>query len=538
MRKLLLASAAFLVACSAQAQKSDYGPPSEVQDIYAIAVEASPDRIRADIQTLVDFGTRHTLSETESETRGIGAARRWIFAEFEKISKECGGCLEVIYVSDTIEGERRIPEPTDVVSVLAIQKGTIDSNRYVMMSGDIDSRITDPLNGTDDSPGANDNASGMAGTIEAARILSKRKYAGSIIYAGLSGEEQGLFGGKIVADYALKQGWEIKGVLNNDMISNISGIDGVIDNSTVRVFSEGTRANETEAEARTRRFTGGEVDSPSRNLARYIKAQADQYMTNLNVMLIYRLDRFGRGGHHRPFNQVGIPGIRIMETHEHYDRQHQDLRSEIFAVDFTLKEAAKSQNITISEIAKQIDTEYYDFSTKGKPTENNELNKAPWVKHHPVIRFVEDTLITLPDGSKRSFFNLANLEYISATEYGDTMEGVDADYAAKLTALNMVTMAGMAGAPPFPANVEATGAVQPSAKLTWETPDNGSNLAGYRVHWRLTTAPEWTHSRFIGKVNEWEFKNLVIDNYFFGVSAVAKDGSETPVVFPGAAGRF
>ena len=447
-------SSFFLMSCTAQAQKSNYGPPSEVQDIYTIAIEPSAERIQSDIQTLVDFGTRHTLSETESDTRGIGAARRWIFDEFEKISAECGGCLEVIYVSSTVEGERRIPDPTDVVSVLAIQKGTIDPNRYVMMSGDIDSRVTDPLDGTSDSPGANDNASGMAGALEAARILTKRKYAGSIIYAGLSGEEQGLFGGKIVADYALEKGWEIKGVLNNDMISNISGIDGVIDNSSVRVFSEGTRANETPEEARTRRFTGGEVDSPSRNLARYIKAQADQYLTNLDVMMIYRLDRFGRGGHHRPFNVVGIPGIRIMETHAHYDRQHQDLRT-------------------------------------------------------------EDGIV-----------------------YGDTMKGVDSDYAAKLTALNAITIAGMAGAPPFPANVEATGAVKPSAKLTWETPSNSSNLAGYRVHWRLTTAPEWTHSRFIGKVNEWEFKNLVIDNYFFGVSAVAQDGFETPVVFPGAAGRF
>ncbi len=443
-----------IAAYAFDAQAQENGPPSEVQKIYDIAVAPSAERIRADIQTLVDFGTRHTLSETESETRGIGAARRWIFAEFEKISAECGGCLEVIYVSDTIEGERRIPEPTEVVSVLALQRGTVDPNRFVMMSGDIDSRVTDPLNGTDDSPGANDNASGMAGTIEAARVLSKYEFPGSIIYAGLSGEEQGLFGGEIVAKYALDQGWEIKGVLNNDMISNISGIDGVIDNSTARVFSEGTRAVETEEEARRRRFTGGEVDSPSRNLARYVKAQADQYMTNLNVMMVYRLDRFGRGGHHRPFNQVGIPGVRIMETHEHYDRQHQDLRTE------------------------------------------------------------------------------------NSTVYGDTMEGVDADYAAKLTALNAVTMAGMAGAPPFPTNVEATGAVQPSAKLSWETPANADNLAGYRVHWRLTTAPEWTHSRFIGKVNEWEFKNLVIDNYFFGVSAVAKDGSETPVVFPGAAGRF
>jgi len=221
MKHLALASTALILsaltisACTqnAHSQNSNYGPPSEVQDLYAVAIEPSAERIQADIQTLVDFGTRHTLSETESNARGIGAARRWIFEEFEKISKDCGGCLEVIYVSDTISGERRIPNPTEVVSVLAIQRGTTDPNRYVMMSGDIDSRVTDPLNGTDDSPGANDNASGMAGTIEAARILSKRKYAGSIIYAGLSGEEQGLFGGEIVAAHALKEGWEIKGVV-------------------------------------------------------------------------------------------------------------------------------------------------------------------------------------------------------------------------------------------------------------------------------------------------------------------------------------
>ena len=452
----LSAISVLMASGAAQANTEIQAPPSEVLGLYDIAAAPSPTRIQSDIQTLVNFGTRHTLSETESETRGIGAARRWIFTEFEKISAECGGCLEVIYVSDTISGKDRIPDPTEVVSVLAIQRGALDPNRFVMMSGDIDSRISDPLNGTDDSPGANDNASGMAGTIEAARILSKQKFAGSIIYAGLSGEEQGLFGGEIVAKYALDQGWEIKAVLNNDMISNISGIDGVIDNTTVRVFSEGTRANETPEEARIRRFTGGEVDSPSRNLARYIKSQADQYLTNLNVILVYRLDRFRRGGHHRPFNQVGIPGIRIMETHEHYDRQHQDLRTE------------------------------------------------------------------------------------NGVKYGDTMDGVNADYAAKLTALNAITLAGIAGAPPFPANVEASGAVEASAKLTWTHASGkpAENLAGYRVHWRQTTEPEWTHSRFVGNVESWEFTNLVIDNYFFGVSAVAKDGSETPVVFPGPAGRF
>jgi len=431
-------------------------PPSEVLDLYAVAQAPSAERIMADIETLVSFGTRHTLSETKSNAQGIGAARRWIFEEFEKISADCGGCLEVMYISDTISGERRIPEPTEVVSVVAIQRGTADPNRMIAMSGDIDSRVTDPLDGTSESPGANDNASGMAGTIEAARILTQRKYPGSIVYMGLSGEEQGLFGGKIVAEHATKEGWQIVGVLNNDMISNISGIDGVTDNRTVRVFSEGTRATETPEEARRRRFTGGEVDSPSRNLARHIKALAHQYMPELNVKLIYRLDRFGRGGHHRPFNEAGLPGVRIMETHEHYDRQHQDLRSE-----------------------------------DGRP-------------------------------------------------YGDTIDGVDAEYAAKLTGLNAITLAAIAGAPPVPTDVEATGAVEPSATLSWTQASGrkASNLAGYRVHWRDTDAPEWQWSRWVGKTETWTFENLVIDNFIFGVSAVSEEGFATPVVFPGPPGRF
>lgn len=515
------------------------GPPGEVDKLYDVAVAPSADRIQADIQTLVDFGTRHTLSDTVSETQGIGAARRWIFAEFEKISAECGGCLEVIYVSDTISGERRIPEPTEVVSVLAIQRGTTDSNRFVMMSGDIDSRVTDPLNGTSLSPGANDNASGMAGAIEAARVLSKHKFAGSIIYAGLSGEEQGLFGGKIVADYALAQGWEIKGVLNNDMISNISGIDGVTNNTTARVFSEGTRFVETAEEARSRRFTGGEVDSPSRNLARYVKAQADQYMVNLDVMMVYRLDRFGRGGHHRPFNQVGIPGVRIMETHEHYDRQHQDIGQEV-AVQLTLNRYGKEQGLTVQQIIDGMSLKVITAPRELAAYRTGDF--APhFIVRSPALLDGGDDMIseaaTVVNGKTYGLYEVAGIGRIFY-ETGDTMDGVDADYAAKLTGLNAITLAGMAGAPPFPANVEIEGAVQPSAKMTWDTPDNADNLAGYRVHWRYTTEPEWTRSRFIGKVNEWSFDNLVIDNYFFGVSAVAKDGSETPVVFPGAAGRF
>lgn len=454
--RILSSGLALAVLAGSSALAQTQAPPSEVLAVHEHVAAVSADRIEADIRTLAGFGTRHTLSETESDTRGIGAARRWIFEEFERISAECGGCLEVKYVSDTISGQTRIPEPTEVVSVIAIQRGRLDPDRFVMMSGDIDSRVTDPLDGRSDSPGANDNASGMAGVIEAARVLSQHQFDGSIIYAGLSGEEQGLFGGQIVAAYALEQGWRIKGVLNNDMIGNIAGINGVINNTTARVFSEGTRAVETPEEARIRRFTGGEVDSPSRNLARFVDRTADRYIPNLDVMMVYRLDRFGRGGHHRPFNDAGMPGVRIMETNEHYDRQHQDLR-----------------------------------------TENGRV-------------------------------------------YGDTLDGVDFDHAARLTALNVAVMAQMAGAPPFPAGVTIEGAVQPSTTLSWRMAEGAAaeNLAGYRVYWRLTDQPQWQWSRFVGRVDTFTLENVVIDNYYFGVSAVALDGSETPVVFPGPAGSF
>jgi len=430
-------------------------PPAARGELDVIGVAPQAARIEADIRTLVGFGTRHTLSDTISDTRGIGAARRWVHAEFERISKDCGGCLEIVDIGDTISGEKRIPDPVEVVNVVAIQRGTADPQRVVMMSGDIDSRVSDVMNATADSPGANDNASGLAGTLEAARVLSRYEFPGTIVYAALSGEEQGLFGGKILAAHAQEQGWRIEAVLNNDMIGNISGIDGVVDNHTARVFAEGTRVNETPEEATARRFTGGEVDSPSRNLARYIERMS-AYVPNLDVMMIYRLDRFGRGGHHRPFNDLGYPGVRIMETHEHYDRQHQDLRVE------------------------------------------------------------------------------------AGRHYGDTIDGVDFPYAAKLTALNAVSLAGMAWAPPPPADVKIEGAVTADTTLRWSRAPakQAPNLAGYRIYWRLTTEPQWTHSRWVGDVSEATLENIVIDNYFFGVAAVAADGSESPVVFPGAAGSF
>ncbi len=308
----------------------EVAPPTSDQRIYDIISACSSERIESDIRTLAGFGTRHTLSDTVSQTRGIGAARRWIKAEFENISAACDGCLEVSYLSGVIEKgqSRRIPESTNIVNVLAIKRGTVYPDRYIIMSGDIDSRISDPLNNVDDSPGANDNASGMAGVLEAARVLSKYDFASSIIFVGLSGEEQGLFGGKIMAERAIQDSMDIIGILNNDMIGNIKGIDGVIDNRTFRIFSEAAPPTENEQQRIWQRFYGGEVDGISRQLARYVHRMVTAYMPNMNPMMIYRLDRFGRGGHHRPFNDVGFAGIRIMEAHENYTQQHQDIRVE------------------------------------------------------------------------------------------------------------------------------------------------------------------------------------------------------------------
>ena len=300
------------------------------QKIYDIIEAVSEDRLRQDVKTLTEFGTRNTFSDTVSTTRGIGAARRWIKSEFETISRDCNNCLNVFYQKDfvTKEGNRRVPHDAWVVNVVAIQKGSKYPNRYIIMSGDIDSRASDTMDFTTDAPGANDNASGMAGTIEAARVLSKYQFESSIIYVGLSGEEQGLFGGAGLAKYAQEQGWDIIGILNNDMIGNIEGVDGVIDNRTFRIFSEPVPPTETERQRNARRFYGGEVDGISRQLARYVHKTVKTYMPEMNPMMVYRLDRFGRGGHHRPFNDLGFAGIRIMEAHENYTQQHQDIRTE------------------------------------------------------------------------------------------------------------------------------------------------------------------------------------------------------------------
>ena len=413
----------------------------------AIASAVSAQRLEADLRKLVSFETRHTASDTLSATRGIGAARRWIKAEFDRISGACGGCLEVSYVSEAWSGPR-LPKPVNVVSVMAVQRGTTDPGRYLIMSGHFDTRNSDPLDAANPAPGANDDGSGTVAVIEAARVLSKHKFNGTIAYVTFAGEEQGLNGGQTLARVAKNQGWRITGVLNNDIVGNTRGQDGISEDTTVRVFSEGTPPTETEAERLRRRFTGGEVDGISRQLARYIDRVASRWVPGLDVWMIYRLDRYGRGGDHRAFVDLGFPGVRFSETHEHYDRQHQNVRVE------------------------------------------------------------------------------------NGVAYGDVIDGVNFPYLAKVTAVNATSLAALAWAPGAPRVVRITGGVRPAAEMSWQAPEDSANVLGYRVYWRRTDSPTWEYSEWAGAALKYTFTGRVIDNFFFGVASVGKDGHESVVVFP------
>ena len=452
MRVLALAALLAALPASAFAQSS---AALEQRLLHDVVAQVRPERMRQDIEMMVSFGTRHTLSDTVSDIRGIGAARRWVAHEFETIGSACGGCLEIVTPSDTVTGQR-VPTPTQVVNVLAIQRGRSveeggDPNRVIIISGHLDSRVTDVMNFTADAPGANDDASGVAAVLEAARVLSQYQFDATLVYAALSGEEQGLLGGKILGDYAQAQGWRVEANLNNDIIGNSQGQSGVRNTTRVRVFSEGTKTVETEAQEERRRYNGGEVDSSSRNLARFIDGIADRYLANFDVEMIYRTDRYGRGGDQVEMLRHGFPAVRISEGAENYDRQHQDLRTE------------------------------------------------------------------------------------GGVEYGDTIEGVDFDYLGQVARLNIASMAALANAPASPLGVTIEGAVRPDTTVKWQAVPGAF---GYRVWWRSTTAPQWTHSRWAADATEIILPGIVIDDFFFGVSSVSADGYESPVVFPGPAGSF
>jgi Zn-dependent M28 family amino/carboxypeptidase len=322
-----VAAGLLAAACATSGSSGPAPAPAVKSALSQISGEVSEARLRGYIEKMVSFGTRSTISDQTSPVRGIGAARKWVETEFRAIGEACGGCLEHALPSDTVTGAR-YPQPTLVVDVVAIQRGTTEPNRVIIIQGHLDSRNSTNENITDDAPGANDDASGVAAVIESARILSKQKFAATIVYAALSGEEQGLSGGTILAAYAKKQGWQVEAVLNNDIVGNSRGLNGKIDDKTVRVFSEGVRATETSAMANARKVNGGEVDSPSRSLARYMAQVAEDHMPDFRVRMIYRRDRYGRGGDQTPFQDAGYPAIRVTEGAENWNHQHQNVRTE------------------------------------------------------------------------------------------------------------------------------------------------------------------------------------------------------------------
>jgi hypothetical protein len=470
MKKLLLLAAPLLAAAPASSQTGQ--PP-----LRGLADQVEEARLRSTVEHLVAFGTRHTLSVRDNPTRGIGAALNWTEAEFRRLSRACGGCLAIVRPSDTVTN-RRIPTPTLVEDVVAIQRGTSDPERVIVITGHIDSRVTDPLNATSDAPGANDDGSGTAAVLEAARILSQHRFPATIVYGIVSGEEQGLNGSEILARYARAQGWRVEADLNNDIIGNSCGSDGVCDDAHVRVLSEGVRRDATPELVAQQRSLGGENDSPSRNLSRFIDRMADYLSLGLDVRQIWRTDRFGRGGDHISFQQLGYPAIRFSVAIENYNWQHQDLRTE------------------------------------------------------------------------------------NGIVYGDTIDHMDFPYLRRVTALNVAAIAALARAP-APPEPTVEGAVSTDTRLTW--PMNVAAHA-YIVRWRRTDASQWEQSVTIpgtGErtgdsldstgcmyesrifVRDWPantcrtlLPHVRVDDWVFGVSSVAADGSESPVASAVPGGAF
>jgi Peptidase family M28 len=320
-----LALLAWLLAGTCQAAPAD-------ARITAALNEVSSARVQANISTLVAFGTRSTLSAQDSAAissgRGIGAAREWIRAQFEQYSKDCGGCLEVKVDSYTQQTGERLSQPTVISNVYAVLKGTEPGPvpRIVLVSGHYDSRNSDNFDTTHDAPGANDDASGVAVSLECARVLSKLKFPATVIFLAVAGEEQGLYGSEHFAHMARELKWNIEAVLNNDIVGGNRSAQQ--DPKVVRVFSEGLPGTPTPQQLQQIRAVGGENDSASRELARYVAETAAQYALPVQPLLVFRPDRFLRGGDHLSFNTQGYPAVRLTEYREDFTRQHQTVRTE------------------------------------------------------------------------------------------------------------------------------------------------------------------------------------------------------------------
>jgi hypothetical protein len=324
--KLLIFLALFLSvsAISVFAQTSRVKRDPEISKMIR---EVSAKNIEADIRKLVSFGTRNTLSSQDDPKRGIGAARDWLYSEFQKISSQCGGCLDVEKQSFVQPKGNRIPQPATLTNVYAVLKGTTDPDRIYVVSGHYDSMCNlDATDTTCDAPGANDDASGTAVSLELARVMSKRKFDATIIFLTVPGEEQGLYGSTYFAKQAAEKKMNIEAMLDNDIIGGVTSYRNAPDRQTIRVFAEGVPSNETPQEANIRRSVGGENDSAARQLGRYVVEMSRIYSPAFRPVLVYRRDRYGRGGDHIPFLENGFAAVRFTEPHEDYTHQHQSVK--------------------------------------------------------------------------------------------------------------------------------------------------------------------------------------------------------------------
>lgn len=299
-------------------------------EISHIVEQIRADNIEHTITTLVSFGTRNTLSAQDDPKRGIGAARDWLAGEFNRIRQESGGRLQVELQSFVQPVAARVPRPTKLTNIVATLPGTepADRQRVIVVSGHYDSMCTSPTDAEHDAPGANDDASGSAAVVEMARVMSHYKFRATIVFMCVAGEEQGLLGSTYFAQQALEQKMPIQAMLTNDIIGNSLGGNGVHDDHSVRLFSEGISSLETEAQARLRQSVGGEDDSISRQLARFLKENGERYVRRMRVTLVSRRDRYGRGGDHIPFTERGYAAVRFTEPNENYRHQHQNVRTE------------------------------------------------------------------------------------------------------------------------------------------------------------------------------------------------------------------
>ncbi len=487
----LAAGAAIGLGCgaslSAQAPGSHILTPLPADPAIAAALrQIFPERIQATIEKLVTFGNRSTLSSMETDLKpgtGVNAAADWVASEFERYSAECGGCLQVkrdVYTEPgSSEPNSRIRKPTKLTNIFAVLKGTdaAQADRRVLVTGHYDSRNSDNFNTHDPAPGANDDASGVAVSLECARVLSKMKFPSTIVFVAVAGEEQGLNGSKHLAQLARAEGWKLEAVLNNDIVGgDTTPGETMADKTAVRVFSEGVPPSVTPEQLRAIERLGAESDSPSRELARAIadvsasyfatgqkrapnpepgkaRSNAIAQLPSFHPVLIFRSDRFLRGGDHTSFNEEGFTAVRFTEWRENFNHQHQNLRTE------------------------------------------------------------------------------------NGVEYGDLLKFVDFDYVANVARLNAAVLADLAMAPGAPQNVHIlTQALDNNTELAWEAPPGAPATTAYEVLWRATDQPVWMVAQTVGSATRVTLP-VSKDNVVFGVRSVDAAGHRSIAVLPAPLAR-